>query len=95
MNLADLLDKKNWKGSLLKKEIVDSEIKYLDDKVTGIHNLIESVNKTLSKGGFLLTTNIVGWKKTNHYILKIKIRYYGTKKEYKHKKNSHRQKINI
>tara|TARA_R110000803_G_scaffold129900_1_gene197290 strand:- start:720 stop:1007 length:288 start_codon:yes stop_codon:yes gene_type:complete len=95
MDALTILMKKNWKNNSLIREIESSSLKYLEKEAERLHNLVEEIDKSVVIGGFIITTTIKGWEKTNHYILKTKVNYYATKEKYQHKENSHRQEIHI
>jgi hypothetical protein len=71
----------------------DSDLKYLEKHASDFHTSVDAINKLLSISKYVITTLITGEEK--NYELSVKIKYYANKSEYEHKKDSHRQEINI
>tara|TARA_R110002049_G_scaffold231127_1_gene403376 strand:- start:20748 stop:21029 length:282 start_codon:yes stop_codon:yes gene_type:complete len=88
-----MLDGWTEDGSKLKFTKEDSSLKYLEGYASELHNGVEGINKILKESKYVINTWITG--EENNYELSVKIKYYGKKSKYEHKKNSHRQKINI
>ena len=69
----------------------DSDLKSLEDFATSLHNGVECANKQLKESSYVIHTIIKG--EENNYLMLVKIKYYESKNE--HKKNTHRQEINL
>jgi len=89
-----ILRLEGWEGNELKISYKDSNIKYLEEKATKLHNEVDRINYPLIDGKYIIDTFITGVEKDNDYNLSVKIKYYG-KSEHECKKNSHGQKIDI
>jgi len=72
-----------------------SDLRYFEEKAGELHTEVDKVNQVLSKSMFHIETNITGDSKKNHYKLKVKVSHYEDRKEHEHKKNTHRQEIDI
>lgn len=93
MKKFQLLRLEGWKEGNLKVQYEDSSIKYLEGKATLFHNEVDQINKFLAKGKYVIETLIRGSESSNHYTLKVKIKFTNDRSE--SKKNSHRQEISI
>jgi hypothetical protein len=71
----------------------DSVLKELELFVSDLHTSVEKVNETLKESKYIIESSITG--EENDYLMLVKIQYYGQKSGYEHKKNSHKQTINI
>lgn len=90
-----LLTLSEWKGKKMTIRYSDSCLGCLEDKAERYHNEIVEINNHVVLGFYQLKTTIHGWEKSNHYKLKLKIKYHENRSEQKHKKNTHDQKIYI
>lgn len=90
---CDIFEMKNWKKGKLVRFYEDSDLKYLEEKATLFHNKIDSANKYLKTGCYVIATSILGSEKENSYSLRVCIKYNHDRT--KSKKNSHRQKISV
>tara|TARA_R110002049_G_scaffold85285_3_gene216876 strand:+ start:813 stop:1097 length:285 start_codon:yes stop_codon:yes gene_type:complete len=93
--ISEILKLEGWKANKLKYTYEDSSLKWLNAKASEYHTIIDSANESLKESKYLIKTLISGSKKNNHYKLKVKITYYDSRSKHEHKKNTHRQKINI
>jgi|NorSeaMetagenome_1021524.scaffolds.fasta_scaffold24022_5 hypothetical protein len=93
--MEKLLRLKGWRGKKMSMSYSDSCLSCLEKKAERFHNEILEINKHVVVGFYRLTTTICGWESTNHYKLKVKIRYYDDRSKQKHKENTHNQKIYI
>lgn len=95
MEVQDILNPENWSDGKMERSISATTKKYLEIKATKIHTLIDNMNDTLVGEAFKVDTVLVGSKKDEYYTLHITIKHYGSKEEYEHKENTHRQEISI
>ena len=95
MNREDILNPNNWKDGVFEESIDSSTVKYLNEKASFIHSLIESMNEVLIEEKFVASTVITETNKGSLYTLKIKISHYKKDDKCKHKENSHKQRVNI
>jgi len=72
-----------------------SDLKYFEDKAGELHTEVDQINEVLSKSIFHIETTITGNSKNNYYKLLVKIEHYADRSEHEHKKNTHRQEIDI
>lgn len=72
-----------------------SDLKYFEDKAGELHTEVDQVNEVMTKSMFHIETVITGDAKINYYKLTVKVKHYVNKAEHEHKKNTHRQKIDI
>jgi hypothetical protein len=93
--MESILRIQGWKNDRLSVIYEDSELRILEEIAGTFHTDIEYVNKHITIGYYRIRTEITGSEKENHYKLRLKARYYGDKSKHEHKKNTHRQKINI
>ena len=93
--MNEILKLDGWKGDQLRYTYIDSCLKCLEDKASKLHNEIDSINKVLAEGIYWIQTSISGSEKEHKFKLKIKVKSYGNRAKHEHKKNTHRQKINI
>jgi hypothetical protein len=92
--MINILKLDGWnKRGILTFSKEDSELKELELFVSDLHTSVERINNTLKKSKYVIQTSITG--KENNYLMLVKIQYYGNKSKNEHKKNSHRQEINI
>jgi hypothetical protein len=91
-----ILRLEGWKGSEIALSYKDSELKYLEEKASKLHNEVDDLNKYLVNADFkyIIDTFITGSEEKKKYKLSVKIKQY-VKSENEHKKDSHRQEINI
>ena len=94
MTVPDILKLEGWKDGRLSLTFEDSDLKSLERKAEEFHNDIVRINEVV-KGYYCIRTFITGWAKTNHYKLKLKVKYYDDKSKQEHKNNIHEQKINL
>lgn len=94
MNFESILKMNGWKNGSLIMTFEDSDLKSLEKKAERFHNDIVKINEVV-KGYYCIRTIITGWEKTNHYKLKLKVKYYDDKSKQEHKNNIHKQKINL
>tara|TARA_R110000787_G_scaffold63208_4_gene142403 strand:+ start:186 stop:473 length:288 start_codon:yes stop_codon:yes gene_type:complete len=69
--------------------------KWIEAKAESFHNEIEDINDALIEGKFTVHTVLSVNKKKSDYKLKVKIKFFKDEKKHEHKKNSHRQKVDI
>ena len=93
--IGEILKLEGWKGIKLKYIYEDPDLKWLDDKASEYHTIIDKANEFLTESKYVIHTFISGNEKENHYKLKVKITYYENRSKHEHKKNTHGQKINI
>lgn len=93
--MVSILSLKGWKNDRLNLSFEDSELKELEKMAGRFHTDIEYINKHVSIGYYCIHTVITGSKKSNYYKLDLKAKYYGDKSRHEHKKNTHKQKIDI
>lgn len=93
--MINILALEGWskEGSELEFTKDDFDLKYLELYASELHNSVEEINKLMSSSKYVIETIITG--EDNNYKLFAKIQYYGNESEHEHKKNSHRQEINI
>tara|TARA_B100000768_G_scaffold128106_1_gene118711 strand:+ start:242 stop:526 length:285 start_codon:yes stop_codon:yes gene_type:complete len=72
-----------------------SDLKYFEDKAGELHTEVDQINEVLTKSMFHIETTITGNSKKNYYKLLVKIKHYADRTEHEHKKNTHRQEVNI
>lgn len=72
-----------------------SDLKYFEDKAGELHTEVDQINEVLTKSVFYIETTITGNSKKNYYKLLVKIKHYADRSEHEHKKNTHRQEIDI
>jgi hypothetical protein len=82
-------------GNLVLVNYYSTSNKWVEAKAEALHNEIEDINDAIIEGKYTIHTVISVNKKKNDYKLKVKIKFFKEKKKNEHKKNSHRQKINI
>tara|TARA_B100000768_G_C11208700_1_gene345012 strand:- start:651 stop:935 length:285 start_codon:yes stop_codon:yes gene_type:complete len=92
-----ILKLKDWnkEGSELKIKYFSLTKKWLDEKTTKLHNEVESINNTIIEGKYVIHTVMSRTKDKENYQLKVRIKFYADNSKHEHKKNTHRQKINI
>lgn len=96
ITLADILNPINWKGKhCFNYEESASTKKYVEKEASKIHTIVEDLNEALINCKYVANTLIASDKSEKYYTLKVEIKYYANKKKHKHKKNSHRQEVNI
>ena len=93
--MKDSLLKLKGFGKKMSVKYSDSCLACLEEKAERFHNEIININNHLARGAYILETKIHGWKSTNHYKLKVKIKYNESSSGKKHKENKHYQKIYI
>lgn len=86
---------KGFKNNKVKVTYFSSTPKWIDIKTTELHKEVNDINSVILKGKYVISTIVTGSKKKSKYTLKVGIRFYNDKKKNEHKKNTHRQKINI
>lgn len=72
-----------------------SDLRYFEEKSGELHTEVDKVNSVLSKSMFQIETTITGNSKKNYYKLTVKISHYEDRTRHEHKKNTHRQEIDI
>jgi hypothetical protein len=92
-----ILKLEGWdnKGSELKIKYFSLTKKWLDEKTTKLHNEVDAINKTIIEGKYVIHTVISRTRDKENYQLKVRVKFYTDKSKHEHKKNSHRQKVNI
>jgi len=70
-----------------------SDLKYFEAKAGELHTEVDQINEVLTKSLFHIETVISG--KDNYYKLTVKIKHYADRTEHEHKKNTHRQEVDI
>ena len=96
ITLADILNPRNWKGKHhFSQEESASTKKYVEKEASKIHTIIKDLNEVLINGKYVAHTLITSDKSDKYHTLKVEIKYYANKKKHKHKKNSHRQEVDI
>lgn len=94
--MNEVLTLKGWDdNNELNTTFEDSDIKYLNQKASKLHTDVEKMNNFIVIGEYTIDTFITGSESKNHYMLKVKIKYYEPESEHEHKENTHGQKINI
>lgn len=92
---TSILKMDQWKGDKLVVNYEDSSLKYLEEKASKFHNDVNTINDSIVIGKYVVHTKITGNKKNTCFKLSVKIKYYSETTNHEHKKNTHRQKINI
>ena len=72
-----------------------SDLRYFEDKVGELHTEVKQINEVLTKSIFHIDTVISGRSKDNYYKLTVKITHYADRTEHEHKKDTHRQEVDI
>ena len=93
--IKSILKFKGWKNDRLNVDFEDSCLKCLEEIASKYHNEINFINAYIGIGFYAIKTVMTGSEKNQHYKLKVKVKYYDDKSKHEHKKNTHRQKINI
>lgn len=85
----------NKDGSELKTRFFSITAKWLDEKTTKLHNEVDVINRTMLEGKYVIHTVMSRTRDKENYQLKVRVKFYTDKSKHEHKKNSHRQKVNI
>lgn len=93
--MSEIIKNSNWNKNKLSIEHEDVSLKFLERKASSFHNEVERINETILKGKYVIKTVIKKKENKKYYKLFTKIKYYGNESKNEHKKNSHRQEIDI
>ena len=94
-NIIDLGSGMNQDKKIVKVDYHSTSKKWVEAKAEALHNEVVDINGALMEGKYTVHTAITGEKSKSNYTLKVKIKFYKDAEMNEHKKNSHRQKINI